>query len=306
MHCCLPFDSLYISPYGYFPCCPDWLHPDHILRDTGYVDPWMVWNSTQLQELRKITMDGKCQNCLITPENPRYPDHKIIMERGPLHLFLANDWTCNLHCWSCRNPGQTINLPANTETMMYRFLDTFTADMQSVCVSCNGDPFASPIHLKLLQNWSYPAKVQLFTNGLLLPRYWHTLKCQVDWIYMSIDAATKETYEKLRRGARWEQLLETLTFLRDSNVAWQANMVVQRSNIHEVHRFVELMSEFNVTKIMLTLLRQWPHMSQPEFFAESVVHGDRSAYEELLTDPILQIPKLDCTFNDEVIVRLGR
>lgn len=308
MFCAFPFDVLTIGPNSYFSCCPDWMDEKYIYHDKGYLeDPWNIWNSQEFQNLRQSVMKDKCHNCLKVPSYEHKPDHQIIMQRGPLRINLGNDFACNLHCWSCRSAPRPSDASEYRSSVMWHILDTFADMASSISVSANGDPFVSPMHLDLLQRWPYQTDVELFTNGLLLPRYWDSLACNVRWICLSVDATTKKTYEQLRRGAKWEQLLETLQFIRDlPDIEVQYNMAIQRRNIAEVHDFVRMMEGYGASKIMFTLLREWPHMNHDDFLAASVVHGDTTAFLALLRDPILQHPLVDYTFGEEVITRLDR
>ncbi len=95
-----------------------------------------------------------------------------------------------------------------------------------VTVTGSGDPFSSPTFRKLLKAFDpvqHPKlKVDLMTNGMLLTeerwKEYANLAGHVATLKFSLDGATRETHELLRRGSRWDRVYENLHFcarLRD-------------------------------------------------------------------------------------------
>lgn len=67
---------------------------------------------------------------------------------------------------------------------------------------------------------------------------------------MSVDATTRETYEKIRKGGNWETLVRNLHFLGTQRRAgaipgFEINMTVMRDNYREVYDFVRFGEEFS-------------------------------------------------------------
>lgn len=88
-----------------------------------------------------------------------------------------------------------------------------------------------------------------FNSGILNKGLMTSLSL-IDEISISIDAANKETYEHIRRGASWDLLIDNLNnFVK----YWKGNKVavrftIQKSNISEISRFVDLVHRFNFLK----------------------------------------------------------
>jgi MoaA/NifB/PqqE/SkfB family radical SAM enzyme len=89
-------------------------------------------------------------------------------------------------------------------------------------VTGSGDPFYSKIYRDYLLNFDitkYPKleQLQIITNGNLLDEpLWKKMKATpyIKTIEISIDAATKETYEKKTRwNGQWDRLIENLKLL---------------------------------------------------------------------------------------------
>ena len=111
-----------------------------------------------------------------------------------------------------------------------------------------GEPFVRPESKELLLNYHGPAKFHITTNGLLLPKYWEKIKHQkIPWLKISVDAATQETYEKIRMGAKWGELLAALNLIeqnRDKFPFVMINMTVMRSNYKEIPQFIDLAESY--------------------------------------------------------------
>ena len=135
----------------------------------------------------------------------------------------------------------------------------------------------------------------------LLADRWHTIAPAHDRIYrvkMSIDAATPATYETLRRGAKWSDLvrgLDLVRTLRESGrlAEFEATFVTRATNFRDVPAFVDLAIDHGATHVQFILLRQWPHIADDEFQRENLAHPDhplRAEFEAILQDERLDHP----------------
>ena len=99
------------------------------------------------------------------------------------------------------------------------------------------------------------------TNGLLIKKNFHKFKHITDnltQIGISIDGATKQTYEELRQGGVWEKLLENLEFLKTiKKFKIHFHFVVQQKNYHEIESFIDLGIKYNADKIFLNRITDW-------------------------------------------------
>ena len=91
-------------------------------------------------------------------------------------------------------------------------------------------------------------RFDIITNALLLPKFWDKVKHQrFGSLLVSIDAATRETYEKIRVGGRWEALLRSLSLIKENRHRFHPvsiNMTVMRSNYREIPKFIDLADSF--------------------------------------------------------------
>ena len=85
----------------------------------------------------------------------------------------------------------------------------------NVHLGSDGDPFASLVYRYFVKATKHLPNIRFTvqTNGLLIKKMHerHTeLFEKLDTLNISIDGATKETYETLRRGGSYEKILENL------------------------------------------------------------------------------------------------
>jgi MoaA/NifB/PqqE/SkfB family radical SAM enzyme len=78
-----------------------------------------------------------------------------------------------------------------------------------------------------------------------------------DWISFSVDAATAETYERIRQGAEFETVMRNIETLRDIKIARHSQapkmmlvFVMMRENFHELPIYVELAHELGIEQII--------------------------------------------------------
>jgi MoaA/NifB/PqqE/SkfB family radical SAM enzyme len=124
-------------------------------------------------------------------------------------------------------------------------------------------------------------KVSISTNGILLtPNNFEkiqNLDGTIQNIHVSIDAAKKDTYEKLRRGGKWETLLENMKYLLSLRQAGRVqkiaiNFVVQSENYLQMSDFVELAHNLGVDIVRFQRLTNWGTFREEDFINQDVFH----------------------------------
>src|SRR5947207_4098699 len=191
--------------------------------------PEAVWNSPGMQEVRRSVLDGDYSYCsrtlcpaitngqLTRSEEMRVlrlrriiDNHETILEDGPRLIALGHDSSCNLACPTCRtdlvmaNKEQNDRLDAGRDRVILPMLRNREI---GVHMTSWGDPFASRHYRSILEALRGPeydgVRLYLLTNGLGLTA--HTWKAmpqlaeKIVELRVSVDAATKETYETVHR-----------------------------------------------------------------------------------------------------------
>lgn len=321
--CPNPFEYAQIDPDGsMFLCCPAML-----FRKTGNLaqqDFLDAWNSAEAQAIRASILDGSFRYCsaetcgllrngllpkvaeLENPEHQRMvAEQQTILEHGPRTINFSYDQSCNLACPSCRS--KKIVLKGEERDFAGRIHDKVTgahlADARRLHITGSGDPFVGRYFLDFLQSFEpkeYPEiRIQLSTNGLLLtPKMWDSICHEaIDWIDVSIDGASAETYGK-NRGGNFGKLVENLRFigeLRQSGAiqAYNLHYVVQQNNYHEMPDFVRLGLAVHCDGVLFKQVQNWGSWSPEEYAARAIqhpAHPEHLEFLEALQDPMLQHP----------------
>jgi hypothetical protein len=318
--------------------------------------PDAVWNSPGMQEVRRSVLDGDYAYCSRTScpaivnadlplmEEVTTPRLRRIIERRetvvadhPRIVAFGHDSSCNLACPTCRhevvmaNREQAEQLERGRDRVILPMLRDGQVNVQ---MTSWGDPFASRHYrsiLEALRATEYDGvRLFLLTNGIgLTPHTWATmphLKDKIVELRVSVDAATKDVYENVRRPGRWEVIRENLealsaidragVFLRnrsssespavrtDLNVVMEEPytfiiaFVVQRDNFRDMPAFVRL-GEALGAGVVFQKYYSFGHEAPAIYAAKDVTssnHPDHDEFQAILHDDIMQSPNVSSAF----------
>ena len=322
MFCDSPFTNMTIRPDGHvFVCCAAWTNAYSL--GNAFVHSFeQIWNSPRAQELRASIHDGSFRHCnaakcgrlaegelsspAIFEKNAKLIRNKtIVMETGPEKMTLNYDPSCNLACPSCRK--ELVFSSSDEIEKLVAFQRTvidseYFKNVKRIQATGTGDVFASKVYAHLLAEINedkHPdVKLELRTNGILLtPKRLEEIKnthYAIDLIIISIDAATEETYEKVR-GKGFNKLVENLAHLgkvkKELGFQLEIWFVMQKENFKEIPDFVHLGKRINADKVKFTRLQNWgtyKNFDQENVFDEK--HQQHLEYLKIMQDPILKDP----------------
>ena len=317
--CTRPFNNIEYHLSGEaFPCCPSWITKSFgSFKDDSIEE---VWNSEEAQDIRRSILDGSYSYCrkdicpsILSkrlskredlPENVKnsFVKNENVMSHQPQHVMLVNDDSCNLSCPSCRaekishSPGSERFKQIQAEVKkIFNYHIKKNNDYLFLNLTGSGDPFASTVYRQFLfdiDGESLPRlHIDFQTNGVLLtPLMWNNLKNihkNIDYIWVSIDAAEEATYKTVRRGGNWKVLNENIVFLTNLKKKKKisgviANMVVQLDNFREMKKFAHQFLDMGCDRINFSLLDDWNTWTRDEFLKRSIHHEDNPYHEEFL------------------------
>mgnify|MGYP001288788020 CR=1 FL=1 len=275
--CPRPFDTVLIDKMGScYACeCTSWL-PQSIgnLQIQALSD---ILRSDKASHLQSSIVDGTYRYCnnkhcawLLDKKFP--PNWKRqVPERQIRHLRLAIDDSCNLKCPSCRKSlifhkqGSAYNLGIRLADRINDWLYDYRHPVL-VHIGSDGDPFASHVYRHFMEQTPERdnIKYSILTNALMFKEF-HTRVPYVinnlEEIGVSIDGASKDTYERLRLGGKWEKVLEGLESIsklkQKHNFRFIMHFVVQKENYHEMEDIVELGRQYGVDRVCLNRITDW-------------------------------------------------
>jgi len=271
--CPRPFDTVLIDKMGScYACeCQSWL-PQSIgnlqvkeLRD--------ILGSPTHRLLQSSIEDGSFRYC----NNKRCPHlmHGVGWEEGrSFQLRLAIDDSCNLRCPSCRKSmifhkeGSAYNLGIKLADKINDWLWEYKHPIQ-VHMGSDGDPFASHVYRHFMRQTPRTDNItySILTNGLMFKEFHnHVPKviANLKELGVSIDGASKETYEKLRLGGKWEKILEGLECMAEQKqkhgFRFILHFVVQKGNYHEMEDIIQLGKDYGADRVWLNKIEDWQVM----------------------------------------------
>jgi sulfatase maturation enzyme AslB (radical SAM superfamily) len=335
LQCLLPWISLEVFQDGeaYF-CCPAFSKVQ--LGDMNKSSLKEIWDGLLAQRVRLEFSKNKISN-LCNSNCPRLVDSEFFLskdfellnsncksslvrsnisnikkniinnnsaiETWPLRLNLSNWMFCNLNCKMCFSDVHKLPMPDHVKKL-WRELKDFIPYLREVILSGAGEPFLRADTLELMKNYDasvYPdLKFAIISNGNLIFDQWEKVKhCNFSWFNISIDAATKQTYEKIRIGGDWNRLQKSLGLLaRESKVRRfevQISMVVMRSNYKEIIMFVEMANKFG----FFATLSKIRGCAEENIFDTPMDEGIKKELIEILRSPIMKSVRMP-EFNDYI------
>ena len=138
--------------------------------------------------------------------------------------------------------------------------NSYGKSVKSLYITGTGDPFVAVAFRDFLRNfdkskWPSLKKIHLHTNATRwTPKMWESMSKIHKYVKsceISIDAATKDTYEnKTRIGGKWEVLLERLKFIIKIPTIqhYVFSFVVQDANYKEMYNFYRLITDLDWDK----------------------------------------------------------
>jgi MoaA/NifB/PqqE/SkfB family radical SAM enzyme len=182
---------------------------------------------------------------------------------GMRYLVVRMDTTnlCNLRCIMCEYSSDYLRKRADMDASLF---DRIAADLfprtRFLYLSCITEPLMNKQFAKIVRSaGAYRIPFTSFcTNGQLLTEeiVQTCIDSKVTEIVFSIDGATAETYEHIRRGAKWDRLLERLTLLSSlkqrAGVDYPAarlNFTCMARNIQELPAMVAFAADYGISSV---------------------------------------------------------
>ena len=317
--CPRPRDTILIDKQGScYACeCTSWL-PQSIgnLQIKSLEE---IIGSAMHQHLQASIDDGTYRYC--NENQCSYIKSGAVLHGQPeriQHLRLAIDDSCNLRCPSCRRhmifhkDGSAYNLGIRLADRINEWLHSYEHPIQ-VHIGSDGDPFASHVYRYFMEQTPERENIKysILTNGLMFKEF-HT---RVPYVInnlrelgVSIDGATKDTYEKLRLGGKWDKINENLECIAElkqrHNFRFILHFVVQKDNYHEMEDIILLGRKYNADRVWLNKMEDWnvnPNFGDVDIFRSThPLHEDYrnrlkqiEPYLGFEKNPIVEIPTLN-------------
>ncbi|MFH2000484.1 MAG: radical SAM protein [Planctomycetota bacterium] len=178
----------------------------------------------------------------------------------PGFITVAGTSRCNLRCEFCINQWDAAPDGSNRPHMDRRYVERIVNELfpyiDKIALSVSGEPLVDPHFLYLLeQSRKFGIFVEITTNAMLVsrPGFLDAILDSVGRVNISMDAATKETYERLRRGARFDKVCNNIRAMSEGRRARERNTpefnircILMRDSIDELPQLVDLAKDMGV------------------------------------------------------------
>lgn len=220
----------------------------------------------------------------------------------PTYVQIEPVGQCNLRCQMCsiqfRQDGPPYGPPAFMEFEKFtRIIDQFVT-LQELHLQGLGEPMMHPRFFDMV---AYAARkgIRVTTNSNLTllnkKRAGQCVTSSLDCLHVSIDGATAETYERIRVGSHFEQVVRNLELILDARRELGSDrphlhlvMVVMQQNLHELPDLVRLAHQWSVEQMFVQhLCHDFGESSLPAHYqpmrefvqAQTLLEEDRERIE---------------------------
>lgn len=231
-------------------------------------------------------------------------DKMIELPWGPETIIFSHDRSCNLKCPSCRtdyiqSDGEDRK---KAEAIQEVILKEAMNDAHELYITGSGDGFGGDFWRNLLKSITmekYPnvKNLHLHTNGVGWTRKIWNMLSNLHSIprittEISIDAATEDTYHRIRVGGVWRILQENLHFIFTEipNLDFvRLTFVVQNNNYMEMCDFVKMADYFQKlngmkTSVSFQHINNWGTFSNANFMIKNVSNENHPEYGMFQTE----------------------
>ena len=210
-----------------------------------------------------------------------------IIEEKPKVLALGYDPSCNLACATCRKITYFAKGKEKEQInrITSKIKNEYLSDCNFLILAGDGEVFACDSYRSVYESTNCnPKYIRLLTNGMLFtPQRFERLRASCpDSTFMmtvSIDAATKETYEKIRRNGNFDILKANMEYASQLRKKGELkylrfNFVVQRGNYKEMPDFVKWGEELGIDEVFFTKILNWGTYASDTFNTISMFEED--------------------------------
>ena len=297
--------------------CPCGSVNGYIMGNVFLDKPIDIWNSiyeriyrlSLLNRTHTFCDGNKCPYLVNRKQIERKLEETSIYDEfseQPYLLLLELDRSCNIMCTSCRD-SILIEENDRLESLCKHIINSYLNCSDRLVLTGNGEIFASKYGKRILQSAECIKRkhISILTNGLAFNNHnWNLYlsSYQLVDVSVSIDAASEETYLKIRRKSNWKILNKNLEFIHklksEGKVGFfQINFVVQKDNVHEMGDFVRLGKMLKTDRVLFNLLENWKYTDE-EFEKKSIMNENfliKGEYKKFFSDVILNDNDIDYT-----------
>ncbi len=180
-----------------------------------------------------------------------------------LKVFMDQNNRCNLRCRMCGFSDPRVAGLRGHDMPMWLFrrvVDEVFPHAHYVALSCLAEPFMTrDITQRLdLLKFQTGLEIEIISNGTLLTpeRIGSMIENRISRIGISIDGASRDVYEKIRVGAKFDRVIGNIRLLNEMKAASGSRLpalrflhVISEANVDHFGAFLEMAEELGVDSV---------------------------------------------------------
>jgi len=269
--CYAPFKSIYFGNNGSAGVCC--YNREHSLGQYPQQSIHEMWFGAEADKLRDyISHNDLSLGCLSCKQhmlagnfdgtkNKQYDWHKLNKNRYPSVMEFELSNVCNLECEMCNGEFSSLirakreglpPLPQKYDEAFVDQLEEFIPHLEEVKFY-GGEPFLIDIYYTIWERIlqiNPNVRIQVQTNATTLNSRLKDLMNKVDFqINVSFDSLKKEVYEKIRKNADYDKVVENIEYFRnyckERNNYFGISVCAMQQNWQELPEFINFCNERN-------------------------------------------------------------
>lgn len=197
----------------------------------------------------------KIENLIRSDKNYRRGNY--FLNSLPVKAIFQTTYRCNLNCPHCQLSGHERGFDMDF-SLFEKISDELFPSLVEMHPSNVGEPLISPWFTRMCDKMhSYGVLLDLTTNGALLDdKMIKCIKPIARDVKVSFDGATKETFERFRKGAKYESVIRNVKrmvlAMKDAEIPLSTislQMTLMSSNYLELPSLVRMAAEMEVDKV---------------------------------------------------------
>jgi MoaA/NifB/PqqE/SkfB family radical SAM enzyme len=182
----------------------------------------------------------------------------------PYQLQIAITTRCNLACGYCESPLIVkAGLASDIDFDKYCGLIDQLAGVRLLALLGIGEPLLHPrfpemVNYAVKKNWGW--HISTTSNGMLLTEELgdRLIDAGLNEMRISIDGPDKEHVEKMRKGARFEKIVDNFRrFRRKTSMRMAMNVVMSSINLDSLRGLVPFAIDLGVDHLQIMTLKPW-------------------------------------------------
>ncbi|MBF0409943.1 MAG: radical SAM protein [Candidatus Riflebacteria bacterium] len=230
---------------------------------------------------------------------------------APVYVRVKPTNKCNHHCFYCSYNDKDLRLREGVRfedeipwPILQKTIDDFhSIGVKAITFSGGGEPLVYP-HIEQAAQMILEKNIDLslITNGQLLRGSVADLFCRAKWVRISMDAATAETFSKIRNissNCFFELIknIEHFAATKNSDCEFGVNFVVNHENVHQTYEMAKLIKSLGANHIKYTARITKDLFDYHKDFKEEAIFQIRRAVDDLADEKFKVINKYEDDFN---------